>query len=138
MATWHQSRRPVQWNHELLWTVWNDPYREFASAALFKTEREAQEFLAREIARGRKDSFIVPPVWPNGLPESLALRQAYAVKDCAAFNVTGHCGKRRLNQFATRYDFPDGTRLTIKAGVSIYGGKGKPGGYFPNRVTAIG
>lgn len=62
MATWHQSRRPVCWNHPTTWTVVTDPPGEFASGMGFATEAEAKAFLKRLEDRGEgRHSWIAAP-----------------------------------------------------------------------------
>jgi hypothetical protein len=43
----------------------------------------------------------------------LAYNEYHTIKNCRAFNVTGHIASRKLNQYATRYTFEDDSFLTI-------------------------
>ncbi len=58
------------------------------------------------------------------------MKQAYQelqrVKNLSAFNVLGYSKKRRVNQYLTRYYFPDSSVLSIfpvKSMASAYGGE---------------
>ena len=61
MATWHQSRRPINPQHAILWCVYHNPFREFASGALYSCETLARKALEDMPADRRKDCLLYPP-----------------------------------------------------------------------------